>query len=1148
MKVPKLCLFALALAPFAWGQSYQAGLRGSVTDAGGAVISNATVTVSEESTGASRSTVTNATGEYVFSAVEPGTYTLFVASPGFKRFERKGLTLSTQQFLTLDAKLELGQVNETVMVTEEVLLLESSTASTGQVIDRQQLVDLPNLGRNPFMMSKIAQNVVPAGNPNFNRMQDQSGSSQISIAGGPVRGNNYLLDGVPITDSVNRAVIIPTIESVQEVKIQANTYDAEMGRTGGGVFNTFLKSGSNALHGSGFGYMRETEWLANTYFNNRNGLEKRDQPFRNYGGSLGGPIYIPKLYNGRNRTFFWIGAEAYRQTSSVSNEFAVPTALERTGDFSQSFRRAGGLQTIYDPLTTRAEGTRDPFAGNAIPASRLSTAGFNIAQTYPLPMRSSFFGENNYAASTSQYDRADQLTGKFDHTITPWWRVSLSYLHYGSREPGENWFGTVSSPAQWLLARKVDATQVNSVLTPDAVTVVSLRYGFNRFPNDNYQRSLGFNVGSLGFADTFVRDFQRPTFPNITMETFSSLGVNNNDYTVFASKNYMAGVSRFMGRHNLKGGFDFRRLNLDGIGYGDSAGLFYFTDVFTRATPRQATSGTGSDLATLLLGYPANSAGNAPSEGRIASKLFQHVDYWAMYFHDDFRVNSKLTLNLGIRYEYETGLRGRDNALLVGFDRAVKSPISVTQAGFPAPNGALMYAGTNGYPTETGNLSSTKFSPRIGLAYSLSDKTVIRGGYGTFWAPIPYSVQQTLGYTQTTPYNPSNDAKATPAGTLANPFPNGLLLPVGNTAGYLAGIGQAVSVIDQNHGSPVVHQYSVDVQHEFAFGVTMSAGYVGTVSRNLVLGTGAININQLAPEYLSLGGALTETVTNPFYVSGGPGFIGSPTMTRSQLLRPFPQFGNVLLNNVDRNSARYDSFVLKAQKRMSMGLSFLSTWTWSKNYDASFGGPGNNLNTGGGVQDSYNLDAEYALSIVHAPHRFVSALTYELPFGKGRSLLSNNAILDLIAGGWSVNAVGTFQSGFPLSIRQQSNNNAVIGGLNQRPNATGVSPEVEGSFAERIDNWINPAAFSQAGRFTFGNVGRTIAMRGPGQANWDASVFKTFSITEGIKAQFRAEALNVMNTPLFRGPETRFGNSNFGKVTSQANFPRYIQLGVRLFF
>lgn len=1141
----RLCALAALASHLIFGQSYQGSLRGRVTDESAAAVTTAKVTATDLATGVARSTLSNDAGEYVFQALNPSEYKLTVEAQGFKAFEAKA-TVATQAFVTLDVKLSVGSVVETVQVTEELPLIESANASTGQVVDRQKLVDLPNLGRNPFMMSKIAQNVVPVGNPVYNRMQDQSGSSQISIAGGPVRGNNYLLDGVPITDSINRAVIIPTIESVQEVKVQANTYDAEMGRTGGGVFNTYMKSGSNGLHGSGFGYLRETSWAANSFFNNRAGLPRAEVPFKNYGGSIGGPIWIPKLYNGKNRTFFWVGAEAYRQKSGLSQEMSVPTALERNGNFSQSLARAGGLQVQYDPLTTVSDGaggfTRTPFAGNILPASRINRVGQNILNEYPNPSRAAaFYGQNNYSASASLQDRADQFTAKLDHEFAPWWRSSVSYLHYGSKEPGENWFGTSTGPSSWLLYRKVDATQVNNIFTPNPTTVVSIRYGFNRFPNLSPQLSSGYNLSQLGFASSFIGAVQQPTFPNITMETVSGLGTNSNSASVFHSKNLLGSVSKFMGRHSFKMGADFRRINIDGVNYDNNAGAFTFNDVFTRATHLRATAGTGADVASALLGYPSTGT------GIIATKLFQHVDYYAFYFHDDFRVNAKLTLNLGLRYEYETGIMGNENALLVGFDRDITSPIKVTQPGFTAPKGGLMYAGQNGYPTQTGNNNRNKISPRVGFAYSMNDKTTFRGGYGLFWAPIPYGLQNTLGYAQTTPYVASNDGNATPAGTLSNPFPNGLLPVVGNANGLLAGIGQSVGFIDQNHRSPRIHQYSFDIQRQLPSGFTALVGYVGSTSRKLVLGSPAMNINQLNPAQFGLGSALNQTVANPFYVAGGPGFIGAANMTRAQLLRPFPQFSAVNLSNSDLNRAQYHSLVAKVQKRMSHGLSLVSTFTWSNSMDMSVGGVGNNLTGSGALQNTYDFEAEYGLSTFNIPLRWSSGFTYELPVGKGRAFLGTNKVLDAIAGGWSVNAVTVYQSGFPLAITQQSNNNSALGAAGQRPNATGSDPRTTGSLMNRIDNYIDRAAFSQTPQFAFGNVGRTIGLRGPGQSSIDMSVFKTFSLFEGVKAQFRAEALNAFNTPLFRSPNTAFGNANFGRVTSQANFPRLIQLGVRFF-
>ncbi len=344
-KIVAVALLALVFGVQSLAQTYYGGLRGTVTDPTGQAIAGATVKLKSETTNLERSTITNGYGEYVISSIDPASYTVTVTALGFKVLVRTGVVISTQEVLTLDFGVQLGQNNEVIQVIEDVPIVESSNASNGQVIDTQKLANLPNLGRNPFLFSKLNNNVAPVGDPRFNRFQDQSGSSQISIAGGPIRGNNYLIDGVPITDSINRAVIIPSIEATQEVKVQANTYDAQMGRTGGGVFNTTLKSGTNGLHGSLLGYTRQTAWLANNFFLNSSSKPRPDTPFYNYAGSIGGPIILPKIYDGRNKTFFWIAEEGYRQQSPLTNNYSVPTMLERQGDFSQS-----GVN-IYDPVT-----------------------------------------------------------------------------------------------------------------------------------------------------------------------------------------------------------------------------------------------------------------------------------------------------------------------------------------------------------------------------------------------------------------------------------------------------------------------------------------------------------------------------------------------------------------------------------------------------------------------------------------------------------------------------------------------------------------------------------------------------------------------------------------------------------------------------
>ena len=1096
---------------------------------------------------ATRATISSAEG-FSFGQVVPATYTVVAEAPGFKRFERKHVIVATQETVSLDLKMEIGSVSESVEVTAEVSLIDTSNASQGQVLDRQQLVDLPNLGRNPFMMSKLAQNVTPVGDPHYNRMEDQSGSSQISIAGGPVRGNNYLLDGIPITDAANRAIIIPTLEAVEEVKVQSNTYDAEMARTGGGMFNTYLKSGTNDYHGSLFGTMRQTSWAANNFFNNAAGIPLPSQPNRTFGASFGGAVRIPKLYNGKNRTFFWLAWEGYDDTQSNSSQFTTPTALERVGNFSQSKTPGGALNVIYDPKSTVCAGstcTRQPFAGNIIPTGQLNPVGLAIAATYVQPQTTSaYYGAPNLTQAALLPARASQKTAKLDHEVTKFWRASLSYLRYFSLEPGNKWFNTVSSPDQWLLQRRVDTTQFNNILTISPTTVLTVRYGFNRFPNYGYQVSQGFNLASLGFDPSYVAAIASPTFPNVTMTSQYSLGTNNNFYYVHHSKNFSTGLSKYQGRHNLKGGFDYRRIHDDGNDFANSAGAFTFNGVFTRSTPLTAVSGTGADLADMLLGVP--SAGT----GYIPTKLYEYADYYGAYFQDDIRITKSLTVNVGMRWEREYGLQEKNNSMVVGFDTKTVNPLAANVTGI-LPKGVIEFAGVNGNSIHVSNPNLNKLAPRIGLAWQVAPKTTIRGGYGMFWAPqfaigTPYNPP---GYTATSTYVASNDGNATPANSLTNPFPGGLARPTGNSLGDLTGIGQSLSIIDQNARSPRVQQYSFDIQRELPFGVAMEVGYVGSHSTHLTQATANININALNPALLSQGSALTATVANPFFNKGGAGVIGAATVSQVQLLLPYPTFSTINLQYNDSSHARYDSLVVKAQKRMSMGFTMLSTLTWSRNYDASSGGAGNFLNAGNsGPQNPYDMASEYGLSNVDSPLRWSTGFTYELPFGKGKKMLSTSKALDYAVGGWSINAISVYQSGFPLQITQSTNNNSVFGYASQRPSASGTSPVTSGSLESRLSNYINAAAFTTSPRGTFGNIARTLDMRGPGQANWDMSIFKSFSILEKFKGQFRAEALNAFNTPMFAVPNTSFGSSSFGRITSQVNFSRMMQLGIRLFF
>jgi len=1139
-------------------QNFVGGVRGLIQDPGGAVISGAVVALVNSATGTSRSAISNSLGEYAFAQAEPATYSITVESPGFKKLTHTGVVIATQEFVTLDLKMEIGQVTDTVQVTAETPLVESSNASNGQVLTGQQIEDLPNLGRNVFLLSKLSTGVETVGDPRFNRFQDQSGSSQISVAGGPVRGNNYFIDGIPVTDATNRAVIIPTVEAVGEMKLQTGTYDATMGRTGGGVFNTLLKTGSNGFHGDLFGYYRTTDFVANQFFANAAGLPRAPTSWKNFGGAMGGPVVIPKIYNGKNKTFFWVASEAYRQHTPVTNNFALPTALEKTGDFSQS------SVVIYNPLSARActpsdncpagvTQVRVPFAGNVIPGSMINPIGQAIINYLPNPQVKTATDATNFTGVDSLFDRADQYTYKLEHAVTEWFKLTGSFLYYKSREPGGNPLGIVAgsttSNTPYLLYRHVDATAVNAILTPNPTTVVTLRYGFNRFPNftEGVSAAAGFNEGSLGFPSNFLNGLQAQYFPQITLngESLSNVSKSNSN---FYSKNFLASVSKYIGRHSLTYGFDYRVIN-SGPTISVNAGSFTFNGVFSREYPTVTSTTTGADFADLLMGYP--SAGSV----NTAQPINVFVRYYAGYLQDDIRVNSKLTVNVGLRYEYETGESEVNNNIAVGFNQAQVNPIGANVTGV-IPYGVIQFAGINGNGNSCCNPSKTKFGPRAGAAYQLTPKTILRAGIGIFYAPTVFGpADSEPGFTQTTTYVASTNGNSTPANSLSNPFPSGIIQPSGNTQGALTALGSTFSFLNPNKsGGGTVYQYSADVQREVGFGIMFEVGYQGSRSTGLTpapTGTGTLPINELSPANLALGqSALNTSVPNPFFGQpGAAGVIGTANVARAQLLLPFPEYSTISENTTIAH-ARYDSLVAKVQKRFSKGLQFLSTLTWSRNEDNEFGsGTANALNGlgsagTGGIQNIYNLGAEWGLAAADTPIRWSGTWIYQLPFGKGKPWLNNNKVLDWVAGGWSIQGTGIIQTGFPLFVTQ-SNLNAGIGGLNQRPNATGVSACYSGSPESRVGSYLNPAAFSQAPAYTFGNVSRDINCLSPGMANWDTSLFKDITVMERFHAQFRAEAYNTFNTPLFAPPYTTFGQKTFGQLNYQANIPRELQLGLR---
>src|SRR5205809_1272569 len=919
-----LLLAALAVltqADALFGQGFQGGLRGSIKDAGG-IVPGVEVTLTNEKTNISRNTTTNERGEYAFSNVEPGTYQVKAVLPGYKSIDRREIPIGTQQFLTLDLTMEVGAIEENITVTGQSPIIETSNASQGTVLDSAALQTLPSPGRAAFLIGTTVPTVIPTGDTQFNRQQDQTNASLLSLGGGTRRGNNYTLDGVPITDLRNRATANPSIESLEDMKVQVHTYDAEMGRTGGGVFNTTLRTGSNGFHGTGFFQTRPIWAEENNFFSQKAGIPKPNNPYYLFGGGFGGPII-------KNRTFFWFAAEDYHDVQTRSLSVIMPTAAERAGDFSALTDVQGRPVIIYDPLTSRIVNgavVRDPFPENRIPANRINPVAAAMLKYLPMPDRNIDNGGTNYTRTALINNRFQQeYTVKIEHKLTNKVSVSGFYLYNRTDEPDADYFepglngpNRFADPNDYLLKRRPQIVAVNSTSTLSNSSVLALRFGWTRFPDDDTM-TAAFDPATLGFSPAFLNQVSLKKFPTVrirgydqsTLGTPHTLGANDPTQINWKSVSFNGGYSKFVGTHTLKMGADFRKMGLDTYISGPGSGLFDFDKDFTSVNGGTSDVLSGNAVAAFLLGLPSGLA-SRQSTLPISTPLNVYTHYYGAYWQDDWRITPKLTLNYGLRAEHEDGLREQHNNFSVGFDPQASSSLSnVTIPADPIAgtaarqvNGGLIYAGVGGNKTSQGNPPSVKWSPRAGFAYSLTSRTVVRGGYGMFWAPYNYPIRNTtnnnygqVGFTQNTVSVPQTTL--IPTVTLDNPSPKAVHQPTGSRLGALTGVGTTISFVDQNRKAPRVQQYSVDIQQQLPDNMAISIGYVGARSEHLGLGGSAdspVNINQVDPKYLSLGSALTQPVANPFF--GRPELAGSnigssPTIARNQLLRPYPQFLNI---------------------------------------------------------------------------------------------------------------------------------------------------------------------------------------------------------------------------------------------------------------
>jgi len=1202
-----------AIAPSIHAQNNYGTVRGRITDDSGAVVQNANVILTNDGTEIARFTHTNQAGDYFFTAVEPGTYTVVISAANFKKTEHTGIIVDLEQTATVDETLAVGTTGETVEVTAAAPLIDTATASEGQLITEEQVQELPNQGRNPFTVNKLDNNVTPVGDPRFVRYEDQNGTDSQSVSGAPIGVNGYVVDGIPISTSTGGVTFVPAIEAVSDIKVQSNTYDAELGRTGGGIFNTSLKSGSNTYHGELFGLTRQNALAANAWFYDHNGVAKPDYSTYQYAGAFGGKLPFSNKSHYLKDTFFWVTEAGYRQAQplvSSTTSFWVPTADERAGNFT-----ADGI-TLYDPTQPFVGGVRtsvlsgllnNVLTANVIPTNLINPIGQFIVNQFPLP--SPQYAGLAYTGSTTNFNgsddfktRGDEYVGKLDHVFTPWWSSSASYVHLATQEPGGDLYHTIDA-SDGVLTRYIDATAVNNTLTINHTTLLTVGYGYSRYYSTTPQYSNGFDqtkgFGGYGFPAAYVDQLQSKTFPTINLSGVTniitaplggSLGAANSGPTIKAQKNLIVVLTKTIGKQNLKIGYSYRDFHQASSVETSANGSFTFNGQYTDANG-QAESNGPQAIADLLLGLPSSASAQIN-----AVHLNQFVHYQALFIQDDARVTSKLTVNFGIRYEYEPGQEEATNRYNVGFDPNVSYEFPGASGNVPA-NGAIAFAGLNGYSKHSGHLSNTKFAPRAGLSYQVRSGLVVRGGYGVFYAAVPLATAST-GFSQLTSYSPGPASSAVTAGPnawLSNPFGSNLLAPTGTSLGNLTGVGGAITVPAFHLGYPLVEQYSADIEKQLPSNIVLKIGYVGAHGRNLA---DALNINQIPNSVLAqyAGGttSLASKVANPYYaatVGGYPslpfGIIAQQTAPLGQTLLPFPQFTSITETKSVGHSL-YNALDVKLQKTFSHGLTALLAYTWASNWDNLWGSPVSGLNTlnpnpsGAGPQDNTNPNAEYSRATNDIPNRFTAAITYDIPIGKGKRILgSANRIVDAVVGGWKINDVTILENGGPLPIVQTDLSTSTfgttgVGGAVQRPNLIpGVSPCLHGKPESRLGGsigtpYLNLAAFTPALPYTYGNAPRTLNCYGPGFENSDIAINKNFKLPRKLNFEVRAEALNAFNTPEFGQPGITLpfqkipagtapnsaniqyvlpaNNASTGAITSQLGFSRIIQIGGKLSF
>jgi hypothetical protein len=1174
-------------------QEFRATITGRVTDPDGLAMPGVTVSATNPRTNEIATAVTSAEGLYSLPFLRPGLYTISAELQGFRKYAQDAVPLEVGQTMALNITLQLGSVAETVTVTGESPLLEISKADRGMVIDNLRVTELPLNARNPFMLSYLAPGITYNGPAIYQRPFDNGAIADWSINGGQNRNNEFLLDGAP-NNSIqggNNIAYVPAVDAVQEFKIVTNSYDAQYGRTAGGVVNVQLKSGSNNLHGTVYEFARRKAFDSTEYFFKVNNQAKPNHKLDQYGFEVDGPVRLGRLYDGKDKTFFMFNYEGYKELTPNPATFTVPDAAQLRGDFSNLRDVQGRPIIIYDPATGRlvnGQWVRDPFPNNQIPANRINPMAQKFAQYFLQPNAAAPAGSdpwrNNYVfAPNLASDAFSNMATKVDQNISEKTKLFFRYA-YNKRTETRWTNGILSGPAQdgQLPLWRINHTGVADwVHTTSSAFVFNVRSGMNRYLElARSDPGLTFNPAELGFPQSLVDQLPNKVFPRLnfystgTTVEYQQLGRNSRNKeltTVFSVQPNFAWTT---GRHNIRGGLDFRSSWYTREINGNLF-VLNFDRRFTQRAFDTPEALNGNAIASFLLG--------AATGGAIDNNFYPTLrwNYYAPWTQDDWKVTDRLTLNLGVRWDVNTPVFEANNRLNYGFDTTTINPVTsrINQQQFPGyqVRGGLGFVDVNGNPQYPYQFDKNNLQPRVGFAYMVNDQTVVRGGYGLYYLNV-VSISASNGFGVQTPLVESLDGGRTPTYALSSPFSQGISQAPGSSLGLQTFLGRSPTFSDPNFINPYVHQFSLGVQRTLPWRTTIEFGYVGSRTRQEQDQWGGYNEPPVALRNRcdpSIGGDPTfcnELLANPFFQV--PGFEGtarftSPTLSRYELNRPFPQFGSITM--LDRNDGRiwYNSAQLVVNKRMSGGVSLAGTYTWSKMIEENGGN-----NQIGGNNNVNPLIVETDRVVQRSPfeadrrHRITMSGVFQLPFGRDRKFLANaGPLVQALAGGWEAAGMWLFNSGRPWGLPQNVfyvkdatikdvnfNDPKVIravqncvGQMNNAGVVTLLSYSVAAGCTE--PNFIIRPNYTRAGT----NF-RDDAIRRPPFYQFDMNFAKTVALSSSVRLQLRAEVYNLLNQEVYdeRQYENNPTNSLFGTidrtVVRQSNFPRYGQLGIKLIF